>query len=206
MWGVTKLYLTQVPTLTTKPFSIVLSSILDDVQEKQKHYRQIHIFGVIQSALSLAQLYGVDLEKAALAGALHDCAKHVSRDETLQLLQDGKIRLTQDDLEYPAIWHGPVAAWLAKSRFGITDPEILGAVENHTLGCKEPSPLLQILMCADTTEPSRDFPGVEELRQAVRNDLRTGVLAVLKIKVSDILEKGQTPHPRIFETIKSLEN
>lgn len=187
-------------------FSELIQRIGCDVAQHQKPHRLLHIYGVIQTSLRLASINGVDLEQAALAAMLHDCAKHVSRKETLQLLEDGKIKLEQDDMEFPAIWHGPVAAWIAKAKYGITDLDVLNAVENHTLGCANPSTLLQVLMCADTCEPGRSFEGAEELRTAVRNDLRMGLAAVLKAKVCEVKDRGKTPHPRIFETMKSLES
>lgn len=155
--------------------------------------------------LSLGKLHGVDLQKAALAAALHDCAKHYTREQTLEIHRSGNIKLDEEDLQYPAIWHGAVAGWLGRSRYGVTDEEILDAVEHHTLGHTAPSPLLQVLMCADTTEPTRTQTGVNQLRVAVRNDLRTGLLAVLNDKIRDIRENGKQPHSRIYETIRSLE-
>ncbi len=182
------------------------AEITTEVQGTQKPDRLLHIFGVLQSSLALAELYGVDTEKAALAALLHDCAKHYGREQTMALHKLGQINLTEEDLKYPALWHGSVAAWLAKSRFGITDAEVLDAVEHHTVGHSDPSPLLQILMCADYTEPTRTQPGVQELRLAVRNNLRTGLSAVLDAKIEEIIAKGQEPHSRIYETKKSLEN
>src|SRR5690606_3474821 len=167
--------------------------------------RVLHILGVLQSSLALAELYNVDAEKAARAALLHDCAKHYDREQTMELYKSGKIKLAEEDLDYPALWHGPVGAWLAKTRFGITDADVLDAVEHHTLGHADPSPLLQVIMCADYTEPTRTQPGVQELRVAVRNNLRTGLLAVLDAKIEEIIAKGQKPHSRIYETKKSLE-
>lgn len=187
-------------------FAELIQWIGHDLEAHQKPHRLLHIYGVIQTSLRLAALNGVDLEQAALAAALHDCAKHVSREETLRLLEEGTIKLEPDDMDYPAIWHGPVAAWIAKTRYKVTDPDILNAIENHTLGCPNPSKLLQVLMCADTCEPGRNHSGVEELRSMVRNDLRMGLVAVLKAKVCDVEDRGKKPHPRIFETMKSLEN
>ena len=36
-----------------------------------------HTLGVVESATHLAELYGVDVEKARLAALLHDCAKEL---------------------------------------------------------------------------------------------------------------------------------
>jgi len=183
-----------------------LAPVMKDLEANQKPERLHHIYGVIQASISLADLHGVDKNQAALAAALHDCAKHVGREETLDLVQSGAIKLSSEDQNYPAIWHGPVAAYFAKSRYGVTDSDVLDAVEHHTLGHSSPGRLLQVLMCADATEPTRDYPGLEELRAAVRADLKSGLLSVLKHKMCHIMERGQQPHSRMSETIKSLEN
>lgn len=188
------------------PWAKDLDGILAFVRAHQTPARQLHIYGVLQSSLALAQLHGVSAEKAATVAALHDCAKHFPRDEVLQLQSEGHIQLSEEDLKFPALWHGPVGAWLARSQFGIEDADILDAVEHHTLGHADASPLLQLIMAADATEPTRCHPGVNQLRQDVRKDLRQGVLAVIRHKISDITSSGKQPHSRIYQTMKSLES
>lgn len=189
-----------------RPFSENVDEILTYVRAHQTPSRQLHIYGVLQASLALAKIYGVCAEKAALAAALHDCAKHLSREEIQELQSAGYIYLSEEDLQYPALWHGPAGSWLAKTKFGVEDPEVLDAVEHHTLGHAEPSPLLQVIMAADFTEPTRCQAGVEELRREVRKDLRRGVFKVIECKISDIISRGKQPHNRIYQTMKSLEN
>lgn len=177
-----------------------------DLESHQTSDRFIHILGVLQTILALAEINQVDLEKATLAALLHDCAKHVDREKTMNLNSEGHIHLDGDDLQYPALWHGPVGAYYARTVYHVQDPEILDAVEHHTLGHKNPSKLLQILMAADSCEPTRNYPAVDKLRLLVREDLKKGLVAVLKHKTEDIKQRNLLPHPRIFETLESLEN
>jgi predicted HD superfamily hydrolase involved in NAD metabolism len=181
-------------------------TIVADLKANQTPYRFNHIFGVVQTCLSLGAINGADLEKLTLAALLHDCAKHVGREETLDLVRSGVIELDPEDRNYPAIWHGTVGAFFARTRFGINDPEILQAVEHHTLGCETPCQILQILMCADFGEPTRQQPHVEQLRELIRQDLHKGLLVVLNRKIEDLIEKDQKPHPRIYKTIEFLES
>jgi nicotinate-nucleotide adenylyltransferase len=184
----------------------VLDAIVANLQANQKRSRLLHIFGVLQSCLTLGAINGANLEKLALAALLHDCAKHVGREETLKLFHEGAIALTPEDQVYPAIWHGTVAAHFAQVHWGITDKDVLQAVEHHTLGCKNPSKTLQILMCADFCEPTRTHPYAEELQGLVRQDLRKGLIKILKLKIEDLVGKDQNPHRRIYSTIESLES
>jgi len=182
-----------------------LNQIVADLKANQKPYRLLHIYGVLQACLALGKRHGGDLDKLTLVALLHDSAKHVGRDETLRLAQHGAIHLTAEDHKYPAIWHGAVAAWAAKIYYNIEDEEILLAVEHHTLGCENPSKTLQILMCADFCEPTRQQPHAEDLRTLVRKDLRKGLLVVLNRKIEDLILQDQKPHPRIYKTIEFLE-
>jgi predicted HD superfamily hydrolase involved in NAD metabolism len=182
-----------------------LDKIVADLQVNQKPYRLRHIFGVMQTCLALGRLHGGDLRKLTAAALLHDCAKHVDREQTLRLVQHGSIHLEPEDYNYPAIWHGTVAAWIARTVYGINDEEILQAVEHHTLGCSCPGKTLQILMCADYCEPTRVQPHADDLRTLIRKDLRKGLLVVLNRKIEDLILKDQKPHPRIYKTIESLE-
>lgn len=188
------------------PSTATLDRIVADLQTNQKPERVLHIFGVLQLSLVLGSIFKVDSRKLTLAALLHDCAKNIGRDETLELATRGHINLSEVDRNYPAIWHGPVAAYLAHTRYQIDDEEVLQAVEHHTLGTGAPSALLQILMCADFCEPTRQLPGIDVLRSLIRKDLRGGLLAILHLKVEDLIKKDQKPHPRIYSTIESLES
>lgn len=182
-----------------------LDVISGDLHANQKPYRVLHIFGVLQTCLSLGAIHGGDPYKLTLAALLHDCAKNVGREDTLELARTGAIALDPTDMEYPAIWHGAVAAHQARTAYGIEDDEVLQAVEHHTLGCENPSRTLQILMCADYCEPTREQRDAEQTRRIVRLDLRAGLLAILHLKIEDLIKKDQKPHPRIYKTIESLE-
>jgi predicted HD superfamily hydrolase involved in NAD metabolism len=165
----------------------------------------LHTLGVVQSALSIADRHGVAGDKVELAALLHDCAKGLNRQELEAMAAAGKFEIAHEDREFPAMWHCPAGAYLARTEYGVNDPEVLDAIEHHTLGHAKPSPILRVLMAADSVEPMREYEGIEELRKAVHADVRTGLIAVLKEKVAHVKSKGRKPHRRIFETIASLE-
>lgn len=186
--------------------SALYDRITNDLRSNQKPVRLLHIFGVLQTAVALAKIHGGNLEQVTLAALLHDCAKHVTREDTLDLFNKGLILLSTTDMEFPAIWHGTVAAHVARTLYQVTDPEVLHAVEHHTLGCPHPSLTLQILMCADFCEPTRQYEPALAVRELVRHDLRKGLRTILDLKIKDLLNKDQKPHPRIYSTIDSLES
>ena len=58
---------------------------LEEAKEKLKnslsYERYIHSLGTMEMAMDLAQRFNCDIEKAQIAGLLHDCAKCLSNDE-----------------------------------------------------------------------------------------------------------------------------
>jgi predicted HD superfamily hydrolase involved in NAD metabolism len=180
-------------------------SIVANLESSLPAKRFLHTMGVVHSAVSLSERHGAQMEKTCLAALLHDCAKGLDRQELENLESQGKFAVDGYDREFPAIWHGPAGAYLARTKYGVADEEVLDAIEHHTLGHPDPSLTLRILIAADATEPIRDFDGISKLRQLLRTDLREGVIAVLKEKVEHVKAKGRKPHKRIFETIASLE-
>ena len=100
--------------------------------------------------------YGCDLEKAEIAGLLHDCAKHYS-DETIikKCLMEG-LSLSEDERKAPAVLHAKYGAWLAKKKYNIQDEEVIGAIRWHTTGRPNMSLLEKIVFTADYIEPRRD--------------------------------------------------
>lgn len=184
---------------------INLDQITEDLRRDQKPARFLHILGVTQTSMTLADIYGADMDKAIAVALLHDCAKHLDREELLALHGAGHFSLTEEDMEYPAIWHGPAGAYLAKTKYGVTDEEILDAVEHHSSGHENPSVYLKIILCADYCEPNRTQPGVEILRESIRSDLQKGLVDVLNHKIAHLIEKKKKPHSRIFDTLKSVE-
>lgn len=166
--------------------------------------RFLHTLAVEREAISLAERYNVDPIKASLAGLLHDCAKSFSDEELIRLARSYNIPLSIWDIYSPQILHAPVGSVFAREYFGIKDREILSAIEKHTTGDKEMSTLDKIIFIADYIEYRRDFPGVNYLRQILRNDLDTAILFAINLTIEYIMRNKQVIHPRTIETWNSL--
>ena len=160
--------------------------------------------GVLQAALSLGKLYNADIKRLAICALLHDYAKGREEETLDHYSLDKQTILKPVDYAFPAIWHGTISAVLAKEEFKIEDQIILDAIENHTLGHEDPSLELRVLMAADATEPTRNYPGVTEFRMLIRQDLDKGLLMILNAKNKHIEQSGRVAHPRMVETITWL--
>ena len=86
--------------------------------------RYEHTIGVAYTAASLAMRYFSDIEKAYLAGLLHDCAKCIETDEKIALCKKYKVKLTPFEVENPFLSHAKLGSCLAEKKYGVEDPEI----------------------------------------------------------------------------------
>lgn len=155
--------------------SINRDDLLEKLSENLSEKRFLHVQNVAATAKKLAEHWGyLAVEKAELAGLLHDYAKEET-DETFKDLIH-KYKLDPALLEWNNnIWHGVVGIYKIQEDFGITDPELLRAIEIHTIGSSEMGLLDKILYVADYIEDSRSFEGVETARALAYEDLDAAV-------------------------------
>ena len=167
----------------------------DILREKQSGKRFIHTLGVQYTSACLAMCYGADVNKAQMAGLLHDCAKHMKPEKLLEISKKQGLKISKAQERNPFLLHGRVGAYLARTKYGIKDEEILGAIEWHTTGRPEMTLLEKIIFTADYIEPGRDFPGVDKLRTVTYKNLDYGVLAGLDHTMLYLLQSGAFIHP-----------
>ncbi|MEB3244462.1 MAG: bis(5'-nucleosyl)-tetraphosphatase (symmetrical) YqeK [Vampirovibrionales bacterium] len=105
------------------------------LRETISQKRYLHSFGVAEAAITLARHYGwpaPKLRQVAIAALMHDFARETDFETLLQEAARLNVPLSALDYKIPLVLHARVGpAWL-KSRFDITDPEILAAVAAHT--------------------------------------------------------------------------
>ena len=163
-----------------------------------KPKRMPHVLGTEQEAIRLATRYGADVEKARVAALLHDCTKKLEMEEQLALCRKYGIEL--DELEQKALklLHAKTGAAIAREVFGV-DEEIYRAIWWHTTGHADMTLLEKIIYLADYIEPSRDFPGVNDLRACVYENLDRGMLMGLKMTIDEMTEMGNPVHHATME-------
>ena len=169
-----------------------------------KNRRIPHVLGTEQEAVRLAERYGADVEKARVAALLHDCTKKLNMPEQLALCEHYGIEL--DELESKALklLHAKTGAEIARDVFGVDD-EIYRAIWWHTTGHAGMTLLEKIIYLADYMEPTRDFPGVEELRRACYEDLDKGLLLGLEMSIEEMTAMGNPVHHATVEARDALK-
>lgn len=151
--------------------------------------RYYHSLGVADTAVLLAERWGVDPERARLAGLLHDWARELPDAETAELCR--RFRLPERVGGYPtALLHGPVAAALLREEMGVRDEAVLEAIELHTVGRPGMSRLARVVWLADAIEPTRDYPGVGELRRLACESLEEAMAAALHSSIRFLRSQG----------------
>lgn len=169
-----------------------LSWLREKMYDRHNTRRIAHVAGCENEAVRLANFWGADPESAATAAILHDMTKRLSADEQLILAAEYGIINDISDMDEP-LYHAVTGAEQARREFGVSD-EIYGAIRWHTTGRPDMTLLEKIVWLADYIEPTRDFPGVDKVRQLAYKDIDEAMITALNITVDHICEQGKKPH------------
>ena len=159
-------------------------------RQNLKPSRYDHVMSVANYAASIAHLHGIDPFDAYVASLAHDCTKYLDDKGQLEYFKEHNITLTDGELECPKIWHQISGAHFAKTVFGIENEDIINAVRYHTTGRPAMSPLEKLVCLADSIEPTRDYAGVEKMREAAKHDLDMALLLSFDRLIDYIKERG----------------
>jgi len=168
----------------------------DALSRRLKRSRYEHSLGVADTAAFLARRFGEDEARARTAGLLHDCAREFPN-EAMRAEADARgVSYGAVEASMPLLLHAPLGALLAREKYGADDEAVLRAIARHTVGGAAMTALDKIVYFADMVEPTRAYPGVEELRRLAREaDLDEMTLAGLTRSIAFVLEKGHLIHP-----------
>lgn len=161
--------------------------------EHLDEHRVAHVAGCESEAVRLAMRWGEDPELAAEAGILHDITKNLSFDEQLQLCEKYGIINDNSELEAPKLLHAKTGAAMARELFGVSDT-VYAAIRWHTTGKPDMSLFEKILYLADYIEPTRDFEGIDELRELAFTDLDGAMVLGLGMTIDEIRRSGHEPY------------
>ncbi len=164
----------------------------EQLETKLSKKRYEHSIGVSYTAAAMAMAHGVDIEQAAVAGLLHDCAKCYSSDEKLKRCKKHNIPINSFEKKNPELLHAKLSAYYAREKYGITDEEILSAIACHTTGKANMSALEKIIYIADYIEPNRKpLPQMEEIRREAFADLDVCMVHILKNTIDYLMEQDK---------------
>ena len=149
-----------------------MKEIRSDLRKQLNARRCAHTISVMYTAASLAMCHGEDVQKALVAGLLHDCTKDMTDQEHMALCERAGEHLSPSEQENRHLLHAPTGAIAAREKYGVEDEDILNAIRSHTTGRAGMSLLEKIIFTADYIEPVRKgLPGIDEVRFLAFHDL-----------------------------------
>ena len=165
------------------------------------HDRYEHTIGVMHTAACLAMRYDEDIDRALLAGLLHDCAKCIPAEEKLKMCKKNHIEISEAERANTGLLHAKLGAFLARAKYGITDEGILQAIRVHTTGCPEMTLLDKIVYIADCIEAGRKkLPNHAEVRKLAFCDLDDCLYRILEDSLVYLESKGSVVDPMTEQT------
>lgn len=174
---------------------------IEEIKEKLKNClneeRYWHSIGTMEMAEELAERFGCDIEKAKIAGLLHDCAKCLTNDELKEYYAD----FEEFEKISPKTWHAPAGAIIAKRDWNITDDEILSAIRWHTIGKKDMTDFEKIIFLADKIEHRTREDEYRQKIEKVLNktqSLDAAILKSFKITIKSLIKRKL---PICFQTV-----
>jgi len=173
--------------------------VISEIEKKALEYirteiptLEAHLTGTRDFALEINSVnnLGIGEDKVAVAALCHDFARLVEPSKIAGELERRGIDPSSFNAAAPILLHGPLSAELAKESLGLTDVLILDAITWHATGRAGMSVLEKIVYIADKIEMNRDWPGIEELRNEVRQDFDRGFRVVLGAVLRWVIARG----------------
>ena len=165
--------------------------------------RYQHTLGVANTSACLAMCHGADMNKAYIAGLLHDCAKCVP--DNVKIAECEQFGLPISDIEFES----PYLLWMSP-----TTHEICSAIQWHTTGKPAMTLLEKIVFIADYIEPYRNkAANLDDIRHMAFTDIDMAAYVILDDTLSYIRKTGRNIDTQTVDTyeyykgiIKEREN
>ena len=146
--------------------------IQNRLQRKLSDTRYAHTVSVSHTCACLAMKYEYDVNKAIVAGLLHDCAKFMDGKEMLDKAQKAGLSITDYELNKPDLLHAKLGSYYANKKYDINDEDILSAIKCHTTGKPNMNLLEKIVYVSDYIEPLRyKMPKLDVIRKIAFEDI-----------------------------------
>lgn len=165
-----------------------------------------HAEEVADTAAWLAGIYGLDASKARLAALLHDISAIITPQEMYELAAARGMYIDAAEEKYNFLLHQRISKIFAEERFGISDPDILSAVECHTTLKKNAGMYDKLIFIADKISWDQEGapPYYDALKEKVVRSLDEACLFFIKYQFDNGLLL--MPHTWLTEAYAELRN
>ena len=165
------------------------------IKQRLSDYRFHHSMCVADKAKELAVKYGLDDEKAYVAGILHDIMKEEDYNIQRQAIENDGIIMTSLEINNKRVYHQMSGAAYVENTLGISDSDIISGIRYHTTGRENMSDFEMIIYLADFTSADRNYPDVDIMRNMADKSLLDGMLYSLRYTIIDIASHNRQIHP-----------
>lgn len=170
-----------------------VEEILSELKKDLNSERYEHSIGVAEMAEELARKFNCDTEKAYIAGLLHDCAKCMDFDLSKKIALEHTPDLDETEKNNKKTIHAPVSAYIAKTKFGIEDTEILSAIRLHTIGKCHMTDFEKIIFIADKIEHRTREPEfriqIEQFLEEKENPLDKAMFKSFEMTIESLVKR-----------------
>ncbi len=179
---------------------MILAEVKKDVDSlfAEDEERLKHIYGVRSTAVILAHQHGTSMENVEIAALVHDITKHYTEEEHREIILKHYGEEILENFSVP-LWHSFSAAALAKEHYGVKNPDIIKAVENHTVGRKDMSLLEKIIFIADYIEPNRPYENSKEVFKIAFDNLDLAIFKAIDLSIELFEDKGEAIPDQAYE-------
>lgn len=172
-----------------------------ELEKRVGKHRFQHCLGVAQTCEHVAQVYGVNVARARLAGILHDWDKNYNDEGIRQ--RANELGMKVDPFVYqalPRVLHAHTAAVALQQSFPCIPEEVLRAIDRHTVAACDMSDLDMVLYIADAIEPNRVYPEIDELRAKIGVvSLEELFLTIYEYWIIRMMQRNMQLHPNTVE-------
>ena len=183
----------------------MLQKIDKDIKQELSEKRYQHSLGVMKKAEELAEIYGVDVNKAKLVGLAHDIGKELSEEEKLRYTKENQIEVDEIEKINIGLLHGKIGADICKKRYDFTK-EMQDAIQYHTTGNENMDLLAKIIFVADKIEDGRNYKDEKKKESLLRareissRDIDEAVLYEIDESLVYTMQKKKLIHPDSIST------
>ncbi|OHF13791.1 HD domain-containing protein [Lacticaseibacillus rhamnosus] len=177
--------------------------ILNRLRNRLEQPRYEHCLRVEATAIELAKRFDQDVDRAGLAGLLHDYGKEISVETYKRvIIEDG---FDPKLLQYGrGVWHGVVGIHFIQTEVGIADKQVLTAIARHTTGDPEMTKLDECVFVGDFIEPQRSLPVEAKARKAAETNLEEASRIELENTLTYLIGARQLVYPKTLLTYNAF--
>lgn len=174
----------------------MISRIKKDLETlyQAKPHRLDHVYGVVDMAQTLGERHHCDLKKLTVAGLLHDITKYYTHEQHLEAIRSYFDNAEEIIKEFhPNILHAFSAVVVANQQYGVTDKDILNAIQHHTVGAPNMSIYEEIIFISDYIEPNRTYESCIRVRPIAFESLHQAIY----MAIDDSITYNESVHGTI---------